>query len=74
MKTQNLTSIGKACGLLQVMPDQISKAAAAIGIEPRLVADGVRYFDHGDIGKIAAHLRQQVAASNPLAARAANLH
>jgi hypothetical protein len=55
--TNEITSIGHLAGELQTPVSRIAAVAAALGIMPTSIINGVRYFAIGDVARIAEHLR-----------------
>jgi len=70
MNATSIVSIGKACSIIQAMPDRIRAAASELGIAPAMVINDVTYFAAADIAKIGAYLHSQQTAGNELQRRA----
>jgi hypothetical protein len=67
MKTKSIIAIGRACSLVQAMPNRIEAAARELGIEPALRINLVPHYAESDINRIGEYLNQQ--KQRPIAAR-----
>lgn len=57
--TKSIISIGKACSLIQAMPERIRGAADALGIEPAMRINNIDHYTEADLQRIADSLRAQ---------------
>lgn len=52
----DIHSIGHACQLLQVMPNEIRKQAELLKISPAMTINGIAHFNERDLQRIREHL------------------
>jgi hypothetical protein len=62
----SIVAIGRACTILQAMPDRIREAAAELNIQPAMIINLVPHYAEVDLKIIGEHLFEQ-ARSRDLA-------
>ncbi len=57
---QELISVGRMCGRVNALPDDIRSAAKRVGVLPGMVLDCVELFSVADIDAIAGAIRNPI--------------
>ena len=57
--TKSVVSSGKACALIQYMPERIKRAAVELNINPVLRINCIDHYDEDDVQRIGDYLRQE---------------
>jgi hypothetical protein len=52
----SVIGIGRACGMLRVMPDRIDSAAGDLKILPAIFINGIAHYHESDLERIRLHL------------------